>query len=162
MPLPPNLYIVGTINVDETTNPVSDKVLDRAVVIDMSSIQLGSFLKDLERREPTLKDACTACEKPLIAVHQLMAEQGLGFGYRVAEEVIRYFAFANGTLKESADSAIDHLLVQKVLVKLRGTEKQRGMLAGLLKAVDGLPASTAVIQKLTIDLDEFGSFQAGR
>jgi len=29
LPLPTNLYIIGTINVDETTNPVSDKVLDR-------------------------------------------------------------------------------------------------------------------------------------
>ena len=40
LPLPSNLYITGTINVDETTNPVSDKVLDRAVVIDMSNVDL--------------------------------------------------------------------------------------------------------------------------
>src|SRR6185437_9270998 len=26
LPMPPNLYIAGTINIDETTNPVSDKV----------------------------------------------------------------------------------------------------------------------------------------
>ena len=36
MPIPTNLYIIGTINVDETTNPVSDKVLDRAIIIEMS------------------------------------------------------------------------------------------------------------------------------
>ena len=44
LPLPANLYITGTVNVDETTNPVSDKVLDRAVVIDMSMVDLAGFL----------------------------------------------------------------------------------------------------------------------
>src|SRR5262249_55673689 len=42
--LPSNLYITGTINVDETTNPVSNKVLDRAVAIDMSQVGLSGFL----------------------------------------------------------------------------------------------------------------------
>lgn len=54
LPLPPNLYIVGTINVDETTNSVSDKVLDRAIVIDMSAVDLAGFLNGLEGQEPTL------------------------------------------------------------------------------------------------------------
>ena len=56
LPLPPNLYITGTINIDETTNPVSDKVLDRAVVIDMSTVDLPGFLAGLETREPSLAD----------------------------------------------------------------------------------------------------------
>ena len=54
LPLPPNLYITGTVNVDETTNAVSDKVLDRAVVIDMSAVDLAGFLAGLETREPSL------------------------------------------------------------------------------------------------------------
>ncbi|PZP44835.1 MAG: hypothetical protein DI601_11350, partial [Azospirillum brasilense] len=56
LPLPPNLYIIGTINIDETTNPVSDKVLDRAVVIDMTAVDLAGFFAGLERREPALRE----------------------------------------------------------------------------------------------------------
>lgn len=162
IPLPANLYIIGTINVDETTNPVSDKVLDRAIVIDMSAVELAEFLRQLESREPALKDARAACESRLSKVQGLMAQHGLGFGYRVAEEVIRYHAFAQAQLGEPADGIIDDLMVQKVLVKLRGEEKQRGLLTDLLQVLDGLPRTTAFVQRLIGDLDEYGSFQAGR
>jgi len=53
-------------------------------------------------------------------------------------------------------------MVQRVLVKLRGGERQRPLLTGLRKALEGLPRSQAFIEKLTNDLDEFGSFQASR
>jgi len=162
MLLPPNLYIVGTINVDETTNPVSDKVLDRAIVIEMSDVRLKEFFDQLEAREPALKDARVACEPRLVGAHSLMAGHGLGFGYRMAEEVVRYHAFAEEKLSASADATMDDLLVQKVLVKLRGAERQRGLLTDLLKLVDGLPRSTRYLQLLLRDLEEFGSFQAGR
>ena len=70
-----------------------------------------------------------------------MAAHGLGFGYRVAEEVVRYHAFAAVHLKADAAGVTDDLMVQKVLVKLRGGERQRPLLTGLIKALDGLPRS---------------------
>jgi hypothetical protein len=162
LPLPSNLYITGTINIDETTNPVSDKVLDRAHVIDMSAVDLAGFLADLEAREPALGVARAACEGHLLAAHRLMAAHGLGFGYRVAEEAVRYHAFSVEYLKTAPDSVTDDLMVQKILVKLRGAERQRALLTGLAKALGGLPRSQAFLTRLTADLDEFGSFQASR
>ena len=162
LPLPHNLFIVGTINVDETTNPVSDKVLDRAHVIDMSSVDLVGFFAKLEGREPELGAARAACESQVLAVHALMSAHGLGFGYRVAEEVVRYHAFAAKHGLASVNDVADELMVQKILVKLRGAERQRGLLTGLAKALDGLPRSQAFLGRLVGDLDEFGSFQASR
>ncbi len=162
VPLPPNLYLIGTINVDETTNPISDKVLDRAVIIDISAVQIREFLDDLVGREPPLANARSACEDRLATAHGLMTQHGLGFGYRVAEEVVRYHAFAQIELRVPPDEIIDDLMVQKVLVKLRGAEKQRRLLSGLLEVLDGLPHSTEFLNRLLNDLDEFGSFQAGR
>ena len=162
MPLPSNLHVIGTINVDETTNPVSDKVLDRAIVIDISAVQLREFLADLEARQPALASARAACEERLAAAHGLMAQHGLGFGYRVAEEVVRYHAFAQNSLRETTDETTDDLMVQKVLVKLRGAERQRKLLTDLLAVLENLPLSTAFLTRLVDDLDEFGSFQAGR
>ena len=162
LPLPPNLFIIGTINVDETTNPVSDKVLDRASVIDMSAVDVAGFLASLESRYPELQAARSVAEPILTEVHQLMQRQGLGFGYRLIEEFLRYHSFDAEHLKSPPDEVTDQLLVQKVLVKLRGAEKQRQLLTGLEKACAGLPRAQGYIRKLLGDLDDFGSFQAMR
>jgi hypothetical protein len=162
LPLPSNLFIIGTINVDETTNPVSDKVLDRASVIDMSAVDVPGFFASLEARHPDLKDARAASEAKLTEIHGLMQQYGLGFGYRLIEEFVRYHAFNAEHLGSTADDVTDQLLVQKVLVKLRGAERQRTLLTGLDKACAGLPRAQAFVQKLLADLDDFGSFQAMR
>lgn len=162
LPLPHNLFIIGTINVDETTNPVSDKILDRAFVIEMTPVDLSGFLDNLVKRRPELAAARTACESDLSAVHGLMAQHNLGFGYRVAEEFVRYHAFASGKLKGDAGAIIDDLMVQKVLTKLRGGEGQRALLTGLESRFVAFPRSLEFIRRLIADLDEFGSFQAAR
>jgi hypothetical protein len=162
VPLPPNLFIIGTINVDETTNPVSDKVLDRASVIEMSAVDVPGFLASLEARHPELKPALAAAEGKLNGVHQLMQQHGLGFGYRLVEEFIRYHAFDAEHLQNPPEEVTDQLLVQKVLVKLRGAEKQRPLLTGLVKVCAGMPRAQAYLGRLLTDLDDFGSFQAMR
>lgn len=162
IPLPSNLFIIGTINVDETTNPVSDKVLDRASVIDMSAVDVSGFMASLADRCPELQNAKDASEPKLIEVHRLLEHYGLGFGYRVIEEFVRYHAFDAKHLKNPTSSVTDQLLVQKVLVKLRGAERQRPLLNALEKACEGLPHSLKYVRSLLSDLDEFGSFQAMR
>lgn len=162
LPLPANLFIIGTINVDETTNPVSDKVLDRASVINMSAVDVPGFLASLEGRFPGLKAARAASEAKLTEINSLMQQHNLGFGYRLIEEFVRYHAFDAEHLANAAEDVTDQLLVQKVLVKLRGAEKQRTLLTGLDKACAGLPLAQAYVRKLLGDLDDFGSFQAMR
>ena len=160
--LPSNLFITATINIDESTNPVSDKVLDRAILIDMSDVQIAGYLNSLTRRDPGIHSARAACQDLIVSAHNLMAEHGLGFGYRVTEEVLRYHAYSQSLLGSDSKDIVDELMVQKILVKLRGTEKQRRLLLGLMTLLDGLPFSIRFLQRLINDLDEFGSFQAGR
>ncbi|MEP9321503.1 hypothetical protein ABKS89_30450 [Pseudomonas sp. LABIM340] len=160
IPIPSNLFIIGTINVDETTNPVSDKVLDRASVIDMSEVDAPGFLASLAIRDANLKNAIAVSESKLIEIHGILGRHGLGFGYRVMEEFVRYHAFDATHLQSPSDSVTDELLVQKIFVKLRGAELQRPMLDALAKACENLPRSQKYVQKLLADLDEYGSFQA--
>lgn len=162
LPLPANLFIIGTINVDETTNPVSDKVLDRASVIDMSAVDVPGFLDSLDTRFPALKGARATAEPKLTAIHRLMQQHGLGFGYRTIEEFVRYHAFDAQHMKSAPDDVTDQLLVQKILVKLRGAEQQRTLLTGIDKACEGLPRAQAFVRRLLGDLDAYGSFQAMR
>jgi MoxR-like ATPase len=162
IPLPSNLFIIGTINIDETTNPVSDKVLDRASVIDMSAVDVSGFMASLTERYPELQNAKDASEPKLTEIHRLLEHYGLGFGYRVIEEFVRYHAFDAKHLQNSAESVTDQLLVQKVLVKLRGAERQRPLLNALDKVCNNLPSAQKYVRRLLSDLDEFGSFQAMR
>ena len=41
--LPPNLYIVGTVNVDETTHAFSPKVLDRAFTLELTDVDFRQY-----------------------------------------------------------------------------------------------------------------------
>lgn len=42
--LPPNIYFVGTVNVDETTHMFSPKVLDRAFTIEFADVDLSGYV----------------------------------------------------------------------------------------------------------------------
>lgn len=50
--LPPNLFFVGTVNVDETTYMFSPKVLDRAHVIELNAERPSDYLAGASRQEP--------------------------------------------------------------------------------------------------------------
>lgn len=162
IPLPRNLYIVGTINVDETTQTISDKVLDRAVVIDMSHVDIGGFLEVLAMRRPSLAPAVDICGAILQKLDDVLAPERLGFGYRVAEEFVRYIDAGTRLGRGDSTSLIDHQLVQKVLIKLRGSERQRDMLNKLLVVVDPYPQARVIVSRLLTDLDEYGSFESIR
>ena len=44
--IPENLFVVGTVNMDETTFSFSRKVLDRAMSVEMNEVNYDSFLND--------------------------------------------------------------------------------------------------------------------
>ena len=160
--LPSNLFLIGTINVDETTNPLSDKVLDRAVVIDMSAVDLPRFFGRLRDRSPSLAPSIDASSAVLEPLNALLAPHGLGFGYRLADEFVRYHAFAVDQLGSKPDQIIDDLLVQKALVRLRGGEAQRDMLSKLTVLLKGHSQAGTVLARLTMELEEIGAFQNSR
>lgn len=161
VPFPSNLFLVGTINVDETTNSVSDKVLDRAVVIDMSAVDLTGFVDRLGT-DPSLASSAAAMGELLASINALLLPHACGFGYRVAEEAIRYHAFASVRLGRSSAEVIDDMLSQKVLVKLRGSHGQRQMLGRLETLLTPYQRSVAIIRKMAAELDELGSFRYAR
>jgi hypothetical protein len=144
--LPYNLYVTGTVNVDETTYMFSPKVLDRANVIEFNDVDLGLLEGNDAADDTTLvlstmpsfngstpvsvkdyleaPDSVKAMLRDLI---ELLKPYSLHFGYRVAEEVSR---FVNSVRKHVSDdelaieAALDAQLVQKVLPKFSGSEAQ--------------------------------------
>lgn len=160
--IPKNLFVIGTINVDETTNPLSDKVLDRASIIEMSSVDARGFITRLVQQHSTLAKVSTQEIDRLISTHSLMADYGLSFGYRVLEECLHYHAFDIEELRTPPTEVSDQLFIQKILTKLRGSERQRPLLESLLVVCQDLPKSTTLVCRLIDDLNEFGAFQSMR
>jgi len=48
LPFPANLFVIGTVNIDETTYMFSPKVLDRAFVMEMKSVDPSIYLEEQE------------------------------------------------------------------------------------------------------------------
>lgn len=161
IPWPDNLYIVGTVNMDETTRPFSPKVLDRANVIDMSAVEIETFCTSLKARNPelvgVLDQALVDRFKRLSAI---LAPHGLHFGYRVIEEIAKYVAFAlgQGLLADALDVQIE----QKVLTKVRGGPEHEKMLNDLREALKDLPRSAATVDRMRNELSLYDSFQFWR
>ncbi|OMD92795.1 McrB family protein [Paenibacillus odorifer] len=127
--IPPNVYLIGTINVDETTHSISDKVLDRAFVMTLSEVDLQTFwsrVDDGVRAE--LQNEFVF----LKLVHGLLAPYHLHFGYRTMNEMIQkmssYLAL-DVEHQGSRKAMLDRVIAEKVLPKLRGDDR----IADLLK-----------------------------
>jgi 5-methylcytosine-specific restriction protein B len=147
--LPKNLFIVGTVNIDETTYMFSPKVLDRANVIEfrVSETEMEQFLVDIKPLElesiiglgakmaasfvelannKDLKPANTeSLNKTLNNFFKELKKTGAEFGYRSATEIHRFVAVAN-QLDPNWKMAgiIDCAIMQKLLPKVHGSRRK--------------------------------------
>ena len=132
--LPVNLRLIGTVNVDESTFALSDKLLDRANVIELTDVDLSGFRA---RYAGPLDETTWAM---LVAVHALVTAAGHAFGYRTIGAMLSFVAQARGTMEPQ--QAFDLQLKQKVLPHLRGEDapRLRRALTELLSLSLGLEA----------------------
>jgi 5-methylcytosine-specific restriction endonuclease McrBC GTP-binding regulatory subunit McrB len=143
--LPKNLFIVGTVNIDETTYMFSPKVLDRANTIEfrLTEEDLGKFIQseiplkmDLLKAQGTnMSDSFMAIAlqetdknlNPTAADLKLffteLKKSGAEFGYRTASEIGRLMYMLK-ELGESGDNLLDIAIMQKLLPKLHGSRNK--------------------------------------
>ncbi|MBO9382997.1 MAG: GTPase [Roseiflexus sp.] len=133
--LPANVAITGTVNVDESAHALSDKLLDRANVIELTDVDLEGF----RTTHPGAID--DTIWNVIVAVHGIVARAGQPFGYRVLNEIIRYIEQSQEVMKPQ--QALDLQIKQKILPKLRGddTPRLRRALTELLELLLGVPQS---------------------
>ena len=159
IPYPENLVIIGTVNMDETTHGLSDKVLDRASVIEFWDIDVDSFpgwkTTGLEATSIALvREVLATLVKTLRPVR-------LHFGWRTIGDVIGYVEAATGGGAFDARASLDHAIYSKVLPKLRGEDTPRLRAAfdeveGTLRARN-LTESANKVAELAMDLRHLGS-----
>jgi MoxR-like ATPase len=115
--LPLNLRVIGTVNIDESTYALSDKLLDRANVIELTEVDLPAF------RATYADQIDDEVWRVLSQTHAILARAGQPFGYRTLEEIVRYLEQAGGVLPPQ--QALDLQIKQKILPRLRGEESPR-------------------------------------
>jgi 5-methylcytosine-specific restriction endonuclease McrBC GTP-binding regulatory subunit McrB len=129
--VPVNLLFTGTINVDETTQQISDKVIDRANTLEFFDVDLAKLPDRQPAPEPMQISASTwrsfqvskpdpSCRSDVIEISKILSKSGLGLGYRVLREIELYMANSKGLLAPSV--AFDLQVKQRILPRLRGTQ----------------------------------------
>lgn len=120
---PSNLVIIGTVNMDETTHGLSDKVLDRAAVIEFWDIDVEAFPGWKTSALPEAQ--ITKVRDTLKGLVKALRPARLHFGWRTVHDVIGYIEQAKRGGVIDFDAALDQAIYAKVLPKLRGEDTPR-------------------------------------
>lgn len=149
--LPSNLFIVGTVNVDETTYMFSPKVLDRANTIEfrVSSDQLKNFINHLDQTPSSLEWRGSAFGEAFVSAAKTPAEldgptkerlesevmlffdalqlYGAEFAFRTTKEIfsfVAYYLHLVGADERAFIDALDAQVLQKLLPRLNGSRSK--------------------------------------
>jgi len=142
--VPDNVYLIGTVNMDETTHPFSKKVLDRANTIEFNYINLGlypgdeeedsvpeitpapnSFLRseylqlvDIYRDNRELVEGTT---EKLVKINGILEDIHAHVGFRIRDAVCFYMLYNERFQLLEPDAAFDQQLLQKILPRVQGS-----------------------------------------
>ena len=151
--IPQNLFVVGTVNMDETTFSFSRKVLDRAMTIEMNEVDLSAGLKDSGNDigyigNSIIGDAAEGCDvyednrelcdqvlKYLVQVNAILEGTPFKIAYRTRNEFLMY-AVNRKKLDEKSQlwQSLDEMTSMKILSRVEGDEERTK------KVLDGLKA----------------------
>lgn len=156
--LPPNLIVMGTVNMDETTHSFSRKVLDRAMTIEMNEINLESGLDDSANEwryaENPLPSNLVIAEKThgfqvydelgesgktvieyLQTINSILENSPFKIAYRVRDEFLLY-AYNYSQIEDKTenwlDEVLDKMTLMKILPRIEGDEDKTESLEELI------------------------------
>ncbi|SCW71076.1 AAA domain (dynein-related subfamily) [Paenibacillus tianmuensis] len=175
MYLPDNVYLVGTVNMDETTHPFSKKVLDRANTIEFNYINLAQYPDEALADDDELatqvsnsflrsdylqlvdvygeyRDLVHRTTDMLVKINTILEEIHSHVGFRIRDAICFYLIYNERFQLLSEDAALDMQLLQKILPRIQGSggSVKRALLQLMEVALDkSLP-----IQKMMDDPTE--------
>lgn len=142
--LPENVYLIGTVNMDETTHPFSKKVLDRANTIEFNYINLEQFPDQAGARDETAtaqasnaflrseylqlidaygeyQELAKKVTSKLVKVNGILEQIHSHVGFRIRDAVCFYMIYNERFSLMSEDAAFDLQLLQKILPRVQGS-----------------------------------------
>jgi hypothetical protein len=147
VPFPRNVFVVGTVNVDETTYMFSPKVLDRANTFEFrvsdadlkdhynspqecseASARLRrAFLTEAQNDQLAASGRNSSrleIGEKLRACHRILSPFNFEFGHRVFSESLRFATIYAGTGMNDVNAILDRILMQKILPRLHGSRRR--------------------------------------
>lgn len=170
--LPKNLFVLGTVNMDETTFSFSRKVLDRAMSVVMNDVDYANFFKGetendiLEMSKETINllinrpirglDAehndSTEVETYLTNINIVLEDSQFKLGYRAANEALLYVSAAHHFDSDATvETALDEFTLMKILSRIEGDKRSIGAKLEELKEViteSAYPKSNKKLQQM--------------
>lgn len=174
--IPQNFFVVGTVNMDETTFSFSRKVLDRAMTIEMNEVDLhGGLEKDAGNDigyigNCIIGDAAEGCDvyednselcdqvlKYLVQVNAILEGTPFKIAYRTRNEFLMY-AVNRKKLDEKSQlwQSLDEMTSMKILSRIEGDEERTK------KVLDGLKAlvEEQIVAQMPTDAGETPALQS--
>ena len=142
--IPDNIYIIGTVNMDDSTFQFSRKVLDRANTIEFSDVDLdnlffenneeveslnvsNNFLKTTYLKtmdiEEEYREYAKEINKKIIEINEILKKSQKQFAYRVRDEILFYLVENKKSNLLHEDIAFDYQIMQKILPAITGSEE---------------------------------------
>lgn len=173
--LPDNVYLIGTVNMDETTHPFSKKVLDRANTIEFNYINLAQFPEAPEAGgEPTAVQANNLFLRSdylqlaeifpdnrqlveettgkLVQINGVLEDIHSHVGFRIRDAVCFYMLYNERFQLLDPDAAFDLQLLQKLLPRVQGSSSS--VKKALLKLMEVVLGRRLAIQELMEDASD--------
>lgn len=142
VPLPPNLIVAGTVNMDETTHGFSRKVIDRAFTIDFGVFYPNDFAEYFEEDKISLPktlsfpliskvtradlvdaglvEAGTKSIEFMAAINTVLSGSPFELAYRALNELLLAVVCFNPTDDDRLYAVWDDFLMSKVLPRIDG------------------------------------------
>jgi MoxR-like ATPase len=162
---PENLYLIGTVNLDETTYPFSRKVLDRANSIEMNTVELDWISKQKQKVDKLTNFTNANLKSEYIAsielsktdklqveealemlkkMNKILEISNLHFAYRVRDEIIFYVLYAKKEELLKPEAAVDFQIMQKILPRVHGSStRTQKVIIGLLNLLANEEVATS-------------------
>ncbi|MBW5447630.1 DUF3578 domain-containing protein [Cohnella sp. CFH 77786] len=143
--IPDNVYLIGTVNMDETTHPFSKKVLDRANTIEFNYIQLAqypvgavaevtsqpapnSFLQSqylqlVDAYHDEHKSLIEDATQTLVRINDILEAIHAHVGFRIRDAVCFYLIYNEQSKLMTKERAFDLQLLQKILPRIQGSNR---------------------------------------
>ncbi|MFC3749534.1 MrcB family domain-containing protein [Paenibacillus sp. GCM10012306] len=178
--IPENVFLIGTVNMDETTHPFSKKVLDRANTLEFNYINLQQYpdMKEQEDAEDpanlaelnhlflrsdylqlvdaydTNKELVVRTTERLVKINALLEDIHAHVGFRVRDAICFYMIYNDRYNLMGEEEAFDWQLLQKILPRIQGSHSTvRRVLLNLMKVALGTGSDVTVdISKLMDDV----------
>ncbi|MBL7837650.1 MAG: hypothetical protein JNM67_09045, partial [Bacteroidetes bacterium] len=156
--LPPNLIVIGTVNMDETTHSFSRKVLDRSMTIEMNDINLShgldnsnddwSYPNTPSNPKLVLSEKTEGAEVfselgpngPIVLnylnnINSKLEGSPFKIAYRVRDEFLIYvynYSLIENKPEDWIYQALDDMTLMKILPRIEGDEEKTQLLDDLV------------------------------